>query len=397
MGRKALIPEIEQRFGKPIKDIVEPLYAAGRLKMVSESLRVSIGTAHTLVKAAKLDKGTYKAICKPLKGDLVELINDFVMAKGIGGRSQRTQDNYRSNLTRFTWWLQEVARFPLFLGSFNTKFVRQFLYYLQTEPIRFGGKTATARRVAHQATIDTYWRSFHAFGNWLVREGKIIEEDMPTRHIDQPGAPEVIIPDIPDEVLDAIFASCNGSWIGKRNRAIYSIFLATGVRRTELADIKCTDMNLEAGEIKVLGKGNKERMVYLVPEAIEAITEYMAACPHALSWLWVTEQGERLTSEAIKDMITSLRVKLSAKFPELKLSAHTFRHAWAMRHLRAKGGDPYTLKQLGGWTDLTMPLRYAQAAEGERAKVAAIKANPLSEYLKRNGHDTPQTESDPLS
>jgi site-specific recombinase XerD len=169
----------------------------------------------------------------------------------------------------------------------------------------------------------------------------------PTKKVEKPGQNKVIIPDIPKNTIIAMLDSCNGSFMGKRNKAMLLVFLDTGIRLGEMSQIKTQDIEINTGLIKVLGKGQKERIVRISEFTGGVLSEYLAVRQAKSPFLWENEYGKPLGKHGIQIMIR----KFKCINPNIKISPHVFRHTFAIDLLRA-GGDVYALQTLGGWEDL---------------------------------------------
>jgi site-specific recombinase XerD len=368
LGRKSNIPRIEKRFGQPISQILEDLYSKGNLKFVANILGISLGSAYNYIKKSGIERQS-KTKSDSIQGELVDLIQDFLISKEIGGKTKATLDFYRSNLHRFLWWL-ENQHISTTLKSFDSTTIRQFLHYLKTQKHRFGNKSISPSRLVSRSTVDAYWRTFQSFGSWLVNQGKL--RASPIKQVEKPGQSKVVVPDIPKNTIIAMLDKCNESFTGRRNKAILLVFLDTGIRLSEMSQIKIQDLDMTTGLIKVMGKGQKERIVRISPITREILSAYLKIRQGKSTFLWENEYGKSLGKHGIKNMIR----KFKAMNPNIKISPHVFRHTFAVNLLRA-GGDIYSLQTLGGWEDLAMPKMYSQSVQQEHALKVHKKASPV--------------------
>jgi site-specific recombinase XerD len=368
VGRKSNIPRIEKRFGKPINLILEDLYPKGNLKFVAEVLGISLGSAYNYVGKSGIKKKS-KAKSDYAPGELMDLIQDFLISKEIGGKTEATLDFYRSNLHRFIWWL-ENQHISTTLESLNSTTIRQFLHYLKTQKHRFGNKSTFRSRLVNRSTVDAYWRTLQSFGSWLVNQDKL--RASPIKQVEKPGQSKVVVPDIPRDTIITMLDKCGKSLIGRRNKAIILVFLDTGIRLSEMSRIKMQDLDKTTGLIKVMGKGQKERIVRISTITKSVLGDYLKVRHGKSTFLWENEYGKSLGKHGIKNMIR----KFKAMNPNIKISPHVFRHTFAVNLLRA-GGDIYSLQTLGGWEDLAMPKMYSQSVQQEHALRVHKKASPV--------------------
>jgi integrase/recombinase XerD len=386
MGRQSKQTQVEAEHGKPIKDILTDLYKEGTIRSVADQLGLNNATVLHWLKAEGIQRHSPHTTDKAMpagSSQLKGIIDDFVMAKTVEGKTKDTIKFYQSNLYRFLWWLEHEG-LQLTLRALDTGNIRHFLYYIQTEPVRFGGLSTASRHQAGQATVDAYWRSLQSLSKWLVREGVIKETDNPIKRVERPKQPNVVIPDIPKQDLIAIFHDLStGEFRDIRNKAFLLILLDTGVRLRECLGLTIDKLNLNEGILRVFGKGQKERLVHISDLTKGALKAYIDCRPNGDGALWLTESGQALTKSAINSLFRHLRLK----YPHIaKLSPHVFRHTFSIDYLRA-GGDPFTLQQLGGWTDLDMPRRYAAALTQEDAMKVHGKASPAEFILGKDGQN----------
>lgn len=224
-------------------------------------------------------------------------------------------------------------------------------------------------------TAATYYRSLQQFFKWLVEEGEI--EANPMARMKPPKAEEKLIPIIPDRDLQSLLTVCSGrDFESRRDTAIVRLFLATGARLAEIAEITLDHVDLPNGEIRVLGKGRKERTLWLggQPKALKTIDRYLRArALHkdaAQPWLWLGPKG-KLTHSGIAQMLRRRSHQAGIE----PVHPHQFRHTYAHRFL-AQGGNEGDLMHLAGWRSAQMLQRYARSAATERAKAAQSRIAP---------------------
>lgn len=146
---------------------------------------------------------------------------------------------------------------------------------------------------------------------------------------------------------------------GVRNRLIVELFYSTGIRRTELVNLKMVDVSLSSRTIKVLGKRNKERIIPLIPIVTETISEYLNLREQLKTisdstFFFVSARGAKIYETLVYRIINSYFSKASEK---VKKSPHILRHSFAT-HLLNEGADLNSVKELLGHSSLASTQVY---------------------------------------
>jgi integrase/recombinase XerD len=159
--------------------------------------------------------------------------------------------------------------------------------------------------------------------------------------------------------------------IATRNRAILEILFATGLRISELINIKINQIDKE-GKIFVLGKGKKERFVYLTPRALEHLHNYLKIRTEHSPHLFVPYRGlnagvkhKKLSSNYLQERIKRYREYLDINIPA---SAHSLRHGFAT-YLAESGASPVAIQILLGHESLDTTTRYVHASDKYAQKI----------------------------
>ncbi|MDR0581064.1 MAG: tyrosine-type recombinase/integrase [Holosporaceae bacterium] len=142
-------------------------------------------------------------------------------------------------------------------------------------------------------------------------------------------------------------------WITCRDRALFTLLYCSGLRINEALDIKTKDIN---SEMKICGKGKKDRVIILLPVVLERIRFYVVSCPHDLEngFLFVGLRGKRLHASIVDNRLQKLR--LLHNLPD-HASAHAFRHSFAT-HLMQNGADLRSVQELLGHESLSSTQIY---------------------------------------
>lgn len=165
--------------------------------------------------------------------------------------------------------------------------------------------------------------------------------------------------------------------LGIRNRLILELLLATGMRVSELSNLKISDIDINAREIRVFGKGKKERIVYFGEYSLEALNNYLEKSRNILlngktsEYLLINNNGGRLTDRGVRLIIDNIVKKSAIKS---KVSPHTFRHTFASLMLN-EGCDIKSVQELLGHASLSTTGIYTHLTN-EEVRRAYLNAHP---------------------
>lgn len=226
-----------------------------------------------------------------------------------------------------------------------------------------------------KSSISRKLSSIRGLYNYLVREDIIKENHF--NKIQNPKR-ELYLPKfLKDEELDKIFSVCNSNNpTEERDTLIIELLYATGVRVSELVNIKIKDINREEKIIKVLGKGNKERMVIYNNHTKKALDTYLQDGYNYFNkksseYLILNKNGNKLSERYIREIINK---KVSQASLDIKISPHTLRHTFATDILE-NGADLMTVKELLGHESLNTTSIYTHITN-EQIKKTYNLAHP---------------------
>ena len=172
--------------------------------------------------------------------------------------------------------------------------------------------------------------------------------------------------------LEELFNACDlDNLYGIRDRLILEVLYATGMRVGELEFIKITDINFYDNSIKILGKGNKERIVYFGEYAREILDLYLSKRNDKCEYLFINNHCNRLTSRGVRYILNKIIDKTSLN---TKISPHMIRHSFAT-HMLNEGCDLLTVQELLGHETLRATQVYTHVTN-DRLKDVYLKAHP---------------------
>ena len=189
--------------------------------------------------------------------------------------------------------------------------------------------------------------SLRSFFDWMVKEGYI--SDNPCDRVEAPKLgvylPNVLSEEEVDRIIRCVDTS---SWMGKRDRAILEILYGCGLRVSEASGLKISSLFLEQGFIRIIGKGNKERLVPIGEMAMEALEAYMEDRPSpaakADDLVFLNRFGKSISRVSLFKIVK--KYTLAAGIMK-EISPHTFRHSFAT-HLIEHGADLRVVQEMLG-------------------------------------------------
>ncbi len=247
------------------------------------------------------------------------------------------------------------------------------------------GRTGISKR--SQARILSSLRSFFS---WLVIEGVIA--DNPCDKVDSPKLgrflPDVLSVEEVSAIMDSVDVS---TWQGKRDRAILEVLYGCGLRVSEAVELKISCLYFDEGFIRIIGKGNKERLVPAGEMAADAVNEYLEHRPSPYDaksddLVFLNRFGRSLSRQSMFKMI-----KKQALIADVRkeISPHTFRHSFAT-HLVENGADLRLVQEMLGHESLTTTEIYTHVDSTTWQK-EVLDHHPRREKRKRispKGHNT---------
>lgn len=276
--------------------------------------------------------------------------------------SLHTLDGYSRDLADFFNFFEK----PLSLQDLADLEVRDFRSYISDCAAHGLDKSSLAR---HISTIKNFFKYLNS--HKIVQNTAISAISSPRRPKTLPKALEI------DQTFDVLEESAKfekNSWQGLRDTAIFTILYGCGLRISEALNLNVGDIN-NNDFVRIRGKGNKDRIVPVLPQIKDAINAYMAECPYNLrngEALFLGARGERLSPRIIQRQLQKIRAYLG--LPD-NLTPHALRHSFAT-HLLAEGTDLRSIQELLGHASLTTTQRYTD-----------VNIDKLKEEYKRGAFD----------
>jgi integrase/recombinase XerD len=299
-------------------------------------------------------------VARPTPDD--PLIDAFCDALWLeDGLSRNTLDAYRRDLALFATWLHDGRDGSLLAASHA-----DILAYL-AHRYRQRTKATSAGRLL--STLKRFYRL-------QLRDG-CLQAD-PTLNVESPKLPRPLPKSLTEEDVGCLLeAPHTGDVMGLRDRAMLELLYATGLRVTELVTLRMAQVSLDAGVLRVLGKGAKERLVPIGEQAVDWITRYLRAARPALlagrsaDALFVTQRAEAMSRQMFWILVRRHALAAGITRP---ISPHVLRHAFAT-HLLNHGADLRVVQMLLGHADVSTTQIYTHVAR-ERLRQLHAQHHP---------------------
>lgn len=278
--------------------------------------------------------------------------------------STHTLDGYSRDLATF---LSEAFSSPASLENLQNLEVRDFRRFITARAAQNIEKTSLGREIS---AIKNFYK-------WLSREN--LAKNPAITIITSPRRAKIIpkaldVDDSFDVLVEAKNMAIN-EWQGLRDRAILTLLYGCGLRISEALNLNVGDIGEKSESLRIKGKGNKERIVPLLPIIWQNIQAYLDKCPYKLKTgepLFLGARGERITARVVQRQVQKLRGYLG--LPDT-LTPHALRHSFATQLLE-QGTDLRSIQELLGHSSLITTQRYT-AVKTETLKREYHKAHPL--------------------
>lgn len=275
-----------------------------------------------------------------LNKDLLEQFRAYLLVEK--NFSQYTAKAYTSDVMSFLIWLEDTD-----VSSVDYNKIREYLRFIYKYNYK---KTTVARKIS----------ALRTFYKYLYRE-RVVEAN-PVAGVSAPKKTKSLPKFLDKEEIEQILNNVNiESPSGFRNRAILELLWATGMRISELSGLNFGDLNLEHNEIKVFGKGSKERIVLISERAKQYLERYIHTARRLVakdfppppqeenSPVFINNTGYRLNPKTIRNVINSIVEKISLN---QKVTPHMFRHSFAT-YLIENGADLRVVQELLGHASIS--------------------------------------------
>lgn len=277
--------------------------------------------------------------------------------------TKRSSDNtvlsYRRDLNKFATFME--AKEVVEIENINDTNLNSYLLYLETQGFSL-------------ATISRNIASIRAFFLYLLREGKIKRD--PTMLIKTPKCERKKPKTLTMEEVELLLKQPEGNRPKElRDKAMMELLYATGLRVSELINLKVTDVNMQMGFL-VCNDNVKTRVIPLDAVALKALEIYITSARELMSkendYLFVNCHGKQMTRQGFWKIFKFYAKKAGI---EKEIAPHTIRHSFAS-HLIENGADLHAVQEMMGHSDIATTQIYVNVDSSKRLKEVYTKAHP---------------------
>lgn len=278
--------------------------------------------------------------------DMEAAVSAFTAFCDSKNLSPRTIEYYAARLASFRRRLEISSTAPR-PSDVTPTTIREFLRY--------------EKEHSSASTANHSLCTLKVFFGFLHNEGFI--ESNPTLVVQKQKVRKPVIQTLSMEQVDRLVATCKKDFYGVRDRAILLVLIDTGLRASELCGIALSDLDWSEQTIRVVGKGDKERIVPFGSAVRQALRQYVIVRGELeTNALFVGHYGDPIDRSRLREIVR--RRCERAGIRGIRPSPHTLRHTAAVSFLRA-GGDTFTLQKLLGHTSQEMTRRYCESLSTE--------------------------------
>ena len=303
---------------------------------------------------------------------LCELVNSFLISRRLEGLSEYTLITYEYTLKAFLSFIESVGS-----NEISGETIKQFL-----------GHVRHVRRLSG-VTVRKYLVAMKSFFHWAVEEG-FVKENL-SAGIKVGGVESRVVKALSPDELKLLLQSL-GTSIGRprrfkslfraiRNKALVYVLADCGLRVGELVGLTLEDVDIRSLELRVMGKGSRERYMAMSVLTAEALAKYLVVRRQAVETygeterLWVGRYGGLLDVHGVQQEVAKIGQRIG-----LKLYPHLLRHTFGTAFLR-NGANAFETQYALGHSTLQMTQRYCQALDFDDVRKKHAVASPVSNAL----------------
>ncbi len=292
-----------------------------------------------------------------MRFNLKTSIEQFLIDQELKGNTKKTLKYYSSSLGYFS----DYIGLDKIISEIKLEDLKRYLLMIKNRPkLQNHPFKPTQNIPIASSSIQTYIRAVKAFLNWANDEGYTPENI--AKRFKLPRAVKKVVEILSDEEIEKLMQSMNtNTEMGLRNSCLCALMLDCGLRSSEALMLDYDNIHISQGIIKVLGKGQKERIVplglYTKKLLLKYLNGYRPMSEIETKRLLIDNKLKPMSQNAVKQLFLRLRNRTKID----RLHPHILRHTFSTKYLM-NGGDIFSLQQILGHTSLEMVRRYSHLA-----------------------------------
>jgi len=306
-------------------------------------------------------------------------LDDFLLNLQTNNYSPETVYNYERDLRVFDQFLADISAD---FGKIDKNTIARYKAYLVSRDRKTAIRLAEQEKMLVSRSVNRMLSVLRSYLKYLIDMDKKVPVPPEAVKLIKTERKHPHVAELGDLVrlIEAPSKLETDKLVAARNRAMLEILFSTGMRISELCSLNRNQID-ETGKIFIMGKGKKQRFVYLTPRAVEHINRYLATRKDNLPALFIPYSGRNVTSAKRRISTNYLQEKIKDYREKLKInvptSAHSLRHGFAT-YLAEEGASPAAIQILLGHESLDTTTRYVHASD-KFAQESHRKFHPLAE------------------
>jgi len=284
-------------------------------------------------------------------------------------------DRESGYLAEYLEYLAHIKKYSSHTIKAYRQDIRQYVNYFRENDLEVSKDairdyiSVIFMRTKNKATLSRKIKAIRSFYRYLVRQGKMEKNpfDVVSTPKEDKKLPEVLTE---REMADFLDRLPGGTFIELRNRAVFEFLYATGLRISELVNVRMGDINFNERMVRVLGKGNKERIVPFNDVAGGALSRYLESARKKfkgpVDYLFLNNRGAKITERGIEKILQNVYGEVMGI--NKRVYPHLFRHSFAT-HLLQRGANLRVIQELLGHSSLSTTERYTSLNYGDLLNV----------------------------
>ncbi|MCD2225582.1 tyrosine-type recombinase/integrase [Listeria cossartiae] len=304
--------------------------------------------------------------------ELNEMLEEYLITLKAEGKVDITIKTRRKHIEPFFAYLYATSgkNEKIDLTDVTRRQIREYITYMLDRDLS-------------PVYLNNILKSIRSIFRYMVDEGYLKEEFNPAPKVKALREKRTLITTFTDKEIQALISvyKRSNAFLPTRNKLIIMLFADTGIRISEL--IKLKDCDFQGTSVNILGKGNKQRVVFLSPLVAKQLAKFQRIKRQYFKhtgavtedYLFVNFYGKRLTPEGVNMMLKRTAERTGHVFT-IRISCHTLRHYFSQKYI--ENGDIYTLSRLLGHSNLETTRTYLRSMSDVKVIEKGIQSSPMT-------------------